>query len=115
MNKTTHEAPGRMGDFNLPDSVTAFLLFSFFLGGEGRVWGGGRCCLSLLLPGRKLVAATLSAACLCIRRESDWGRFYPADKETLLITDVVSTKRPAAAAAIAIATATAAAAAAPAS
>lgn len=45
------------------------------------------------LPARRLVAGTLSvAACLCIRWESERGRLYPADKETLLITDVVSTK-----------------------
>lgn len=100
MNKTTHEAPGRIGDFNLPSSLYALFLFFFFF-----LFGGERgCCLSLPLPGRRLVAgASTAAACLCIRRESERGRFYPADKETLLITDVVSTKRRAAAAATAAA------------
>lgn len=88
MNKTRRAAPVRIGDFNLPTQISACMalsvfFFSFF----------ARCCLSVPLPARRLVAGTLSvAACLCIRWESDRGRLYPADKETLLITDVVSTK-----------------------
>lgn len=82
------------------------LLFSFPI----FFWEGGvvvvchYCCQG----GSSSQAPCLPLPVFVFNGESDRGRFYPADKETLLITDVVSTKRRAAAAAAAVATAAAA-------